>query len=148
MIAPAQFLRSQASQAQIAKHLRACDASFVPPLHQRVDIDNYAAKLAAKAECFEAWSGAELVGLLAAYCRQPQASEVFVSNLSVTPAWHGRGMASALLQVCIDHARQAGCERLVLKVSHGNVAAAVFYKKRGFAVVGSAADSQTLQLFV
>ena len=59
---------NQADPEQIAEHLRACDASFTPPLSGRLEISGYAQKIADKANRFEAWAEGELVGLVAAYC--------------------------------------------------------------------------------
>jgi hypothetical protein len=63
-----EYLSNNASEAQIAGHLSRCDADFVPSLSGRVDINDYAKKIVNKAMRFEAWSGGELVGLVAAYC--------------------------------------------------------------------------------
>ena len=140
--------RNHASQAQIADHLRACEASFVPPLGQRVEIDAYATKLEAHAERFETWASGELIGLLAVYCNDPARRVAFITNVSVTPQWKGRGIAARVLLACIDHVRQAGFERIELEVDLQNSAATTLYMKHGFAVAATGERTQTLQLFV
>ena len=58
-----QFSLNNASEAEIVGHLWHCDANFVPPLSDRVEINDYANKITNKAMRFEAWSGDKLVGL-------------------------------------------------------------------------------------
>lgn len=138
--------RNRAGAAEICAHLHACDASFIPALSTRVDVDSYAAKIAERAERFEAWADDRLVGLVAAYCNEPERRAAFVTSVSVIPAWHGRGLASRLLQSCIEHVRQAGFARIELEVDKQNTAAARLYRKHGFVLAASSGDSQTLHL--
>ena len=44
-----QYRIGRASETEIAAHLRACDGSFVPPLSGRVDVAEYAGKIAGNA---------------------------------------------------------------------------------------------------
>ena len=140
--------RNRAGAAQIDTHLRACDNSFVPALSRRVEIDAYAGKIVARAERFEAWSGDHLIGLLAAYCNDPEQRVAFVTSVSVAPQWQGRGIASLLLQDCIEHVRRSGMQRIELEVNVRSSAATHFYKKHGFSVASTHEQTQTMQLDV
>jgi ribosomal protein S18 acetylase RimI-like enzyme len=148
MSADVELHRNRAAAAEVVAHLRACADAFVPPLRQRVDIDAYAAKIVARAERFEAWSGDELSGLVAAYCNDAQAATAFITSVSVTPAWQGRGLASRLLLACIEHVRRAGLERIELEVDLQNAAAEALYRKHGFAAARTGERTQILQLVV
>jgi ribosomal protein S18 acetylase RimI-like enzyme len=55
----------------------------------------------------------------------------------VDTAFHGRGVASALMNTCIEQAREWGCDQLWLGVWDKNARAIAFYKKSGFRVVGT-----------
>jgi ribosomal protein S18 acetylase RimI-like enzyme len=48
----------------------------------------------------------------------------------------GSGLASALLERLIDHAREAGIRQLELAVSVENTAASRFYEREGFVEIG------------
>ncbi len=139
------FRRGAASLQQVAAHLAACDAQFIPPLSSRVEISGYAAKIIANAERFEAWTGEELVGLAALYCNQAHA---FLTSLSVLPAWQHRGIASALLAQAIDHARGTNMTSVELEVSRKNKAAFALYQNHGFAIKSEAEDIATLALLL
>ena len=130
------YSSGRASAAQINGHLLRCDEVFVPRLGARVDIDDYARKIAGKAQRFEAWTSDDLVGLVAAYCNAPDKDVAFVTTVSVLPAWQGRGIASRLLENCIAHARKLGFAHIELEVGCGNGAALALYEKHGFSAAG------------
>jgi diamine N-acetyltransferase len=71
-----------------------------------------------------------------------------LKRLYVARAWHGRGVAQALMDAALDAARARGAETLWLGVWERNPRAAAFYAKYGFARVGEhtfvlGADVQT-----
>ena len=71
-----------------------------------------------------------------------------LKRLYVARAWHGRGVAQALMDAALDTARARGAETLWLGVWERNARAAAFYAKYGFQRVGEhtfmlGADAQT-----
>jgi len=125
---------NKAGAIQIAAHLRACDNMFVPPLSGRVDIDSYAKKIADKSIRFEGWVEGELVGLVAVYCNDGATPFAYITSVSVLPQWGGRGIASQLVECCIDHVRKLGVMQIELEVDEKNHAAGNLYKKHGFTI--------------
>ncbi|MEO6365900.1 MAG: GNAT family N-acetyltransferase [Luteimonas sp.] len=138
------YRQGSASAADIQAHLHACDACFHIPLSQRVDIPAYSAKLADNAVTFEAWRGAVLVGLVAAYFNDPAVRPGFISNVSVDPDAIGAGIASRLLQAFIDAAQARRLQQIELHVSPKADAAVALYRKLGF--VESGGDTETLTM--
>jgi ribosomal protein S18 acetylase RimI-like enzyme len=57
-------------------------------------------------------------------------------RLYVSRAWHGRGVAQALMEQVMDAASGFGSDRIWLGVWERNPRAIAFYKKYGFGVVG------------
>ncbi len=127
---------NKSSAASVESHLRECDEKFSPPLSARVDLVEYACKLAALADRFEVWRGSSLVGLAAAYLNSSETRQGFVSSVSVCPECEGRGLASELMRKCVQLAREKGCESLGLEVGEGDQRAQAFYLKHGFALSG------------
>jgi len=125
----------KADKAAIASHLRACDNSFLPPLSQRVNIDDYAIKIAHKAQLFEAWANNELLGLIAAYYSDPDKITAFITNVSVLPGWRNGGIAQRLMENCITNTLELGFIQIELEVNPSNKAAISFYGKHGFIAV-------------
>ena len=127
-----EYLLNKASELEIAKHLLHCDADFIPPLSNRVDINNYAQKIASRATKFEAWSGDTLVGLVAAYCNDQENRLAYITSISVLREWMGQGIAANLLKQCITHAKDSGMRQISLEVASNNQPAIGLYEKNGF----------------
>ena len=135
--AAVRYAIDEATREAIEAHLQRCDVLFVPPLRERLDIASYAAKIREHATTLEAWSGGELVGLVAAYLNRPEAAEGFVTSVSVEPAFQGSGIADALMHNCTRRARDRGFERIALEVHASNERALALYRRNGFVASGA-----------
>ena len=136
-----QLVENRASRAEILDHLARCDARFVPPLSDRVDLRAYAQQLHERARRFEAWDNGGLIGLVAAYFNGEERA-VFISNVSVDEGYLGQGIATALLTRTIASAGATGLTHVRLRVGSGNVGARQLYEKLGFRA-GLAQEGQT-----
>ena len=134
MSAAVEYLLNNASVAQIAGHLLCCDADFVPPLSVRVEIRDYAQKIADKATRFEAWSNGTLVGLVAAYCNDLETRIAHITSVSVLKGWTGNSIAAHLIDQCVERAAAAGMRQITLEVAVDNMPAINLYEKSGFIV--------------
>jgi len=117
---------------------------FVTPLDPRADAARLAAHLAAIAASGDevvlvARDGRELVGLVTGKRgAHPARRGVVEIGIGVRPAWHRRGIGTALMQALERWARGAGCHRLQLPVVTANAAAIALYRKQGFVQEGTA----------
>ena len=121
-----------AGPQEIMRHLVACDATFHPSLSARVDLADYARKLAQNATRFEARSDGRLIGLVAVYCNAADRGTAFVSNVSVDPGHMRQGIARLLLQTCIAHVQNLTFKRLSLEVDPAALPAMRLYQALGF----------------
>lgn len=135
---------NSASELELADHLRYCDASFMPPLSGRVEIENYARKIAANAIRFEAWKDDALLGLLAVYCNEFKCRTAYITSVSVLPAWGGRGIASLLMSQCIEHVTGLAAGRIELDVHSESIGAIRLYEKHGF--LGKSLHGKTITM--
>lgn len=143
-----EMCEDRATEREILSHLDHCDARFVPPLSDRVDVSAYAARLRTNASRIEAWSDGCLIGLLAVYFSGDKSEEstAFVSNVSIEQDFLGQGIASALLAHCIKRASTTGFRRLRLEVGADNMAARRLYEKHGFQVCTKRGEQILMQL--
>jgi GNAT superfamily N-acetyltransferase/SAM-dependent methyltransferase len=141
-----EFCLDRGLAPQIAAHLLACDSAFVPPLSNRVVINEYAHKIAEKAVRFEAWQDGKLVALVAVYCNRGDEKTAFITSVSVLPEWQGRGIASQLVANAVEHAHALGFVRIELEVDNQNNAAASLYRKHGFST--DMASGQTTIMYL
>jgi 2-polyprenyl-3-methyl-5-hydroxy-6-metoxy-1,4-benzoquinol methylase len=118
----------------IAEHLSGCDTDFSPPLSTRVEIRVYAQKLASQATRFEAWSNGSLIGLVAVYCNDRERQVAYLTSVSLSKLWTGKGIAGTLLDQCVEHAKAVGMRLINLEVAEDNISAIKLYRKIGFIV--------------
>jgi ribosomal protein S18 acetylase RimI-like enzyme len=126
------YLTNEATAEQIAEHLACCDAYFVPLLSARVEIVDYAQKIASKAIRFEAWSDNKLVGLAAAYGNDRERRIAYITSVSTLPEWSRRGIATQLVLRAVDCARLRRMRRISLDVASDQRSAMHLYEKCGF----------------
>lgn len=126
------FTVNQATGNLILVHLKDCDAGFIPPLSSKVDLWEYSQKMEKYSTTFEAWSGEILTGLVAAYFNDPAKKKGFITNVSVLPAFKGKGIASQLMEKAIQFAKDGGFESVELEVKPHNSVAIHLYSRFGF----------------
>jgi ribosomal protein S18 acetylase RimI-like enzyme len=148
MSKPVKYRLDKASEAEIAEHLLSCDADFVPPLSGRVEINDYAKKIAGKAARFEAWSDGRLVGLVAVYCNDPEKRIAYITSVSVLRESMGRGIAKNLMKQCIARVKALGMHQVSLEVASVNMPAIGLYEKSGFVAGRTKAPFVTMALYL
>ena len=126
--------------------MAAYEAATFSPARQRAEIADPAGRVLV-AEIGEAWAG---YAHLADGGPPPgvEGPAVELRRFYVDPAWHGRGVAQALMAAVREAARARGARSLWLGVWERNRRAIAFYAKCGFADVGAqtftlGADVQT-----
>lgn len=93
---------------------------------------------AAQTELLVADGGGQVVGAVALaasggpYAELAGSGEAVFRMLVVDPLWRGRGVARALVQACLDRAREAGCHRMVISTEPHMHAAHRLYLRMGF----------------
>ncbi len=75
-------------------------------------------------------------GLVGYFVALPGVDETHLLNITIAPAWQGRGLGSLLLDAVEAGARRAGHVALWLEVRAGNERAQRLYARRGFTRVG------------
>jgi ribosomal protein S18 acetylase RimI-like enzyme len=130
-----EFREGTASEEDIRAHFERCDMDFAPNLSLKVNVEEYSRKIKALAKTFEAWSGAELVGLVAAYMNDSVARIGFITSVSVAKEYTGHGIASTLLEHCLKKLRQEGMKAVRLEVNLESGEAIRLYTDFGFSEV-------------
>lgn len=127
-----EYMEGKASEQDIYCHLVKCNANFVSHLKDKVSIREYSRKLFANAVTFEAWSRDALVGLVAAYFNDRDGQAGYISNVSTIDGYTGKGIASVLIGLSIEYARQHDFKRVSLEVARANDLALRLYKRLQF----------------
>ena len=117
---------------ELRQHLIYSDTSFFPSLSTRVDLETYAKKIYDRANRFEAWDNGNLIGLVAVYCDNHEKHPAFITNVSVLPTYQGKGIASQLMNNCLEYIREQEFGVVELEVNQHNLVAVAVYQKYGF----------------
>ena len=137
-----------ASEQDIYSHLVKCNENFTPPLNNKVNIQEYSGKIFGKAVTFEAWSGNVLVGLVASYFNDPNGQTGYITSVSTIKAYMGKGIASILINMSINYARQHSFETIILEVDKASEQVINLYKKFRFQELEEKNTSMLMKLDV
>ena len=86
----------QGSEAEIAEHLRRCDAGFVPPLSEPGRDRRLCTKIGDPGRAVRGWAAGTLVGLVAAYCNDAgRGSPLSPTSASLPDIGRGKGSHAA-----------------------------------------------------
>ncbi len=148
MSAEVEYSLNKASAEEIGQHLRKCDVDFVPFLSSRVEIGDYAKKIASKAMRCEAWSNGTLIGMVATYCNDPEKSVAYVTSVSLIKEWMRKGIAAHMMSQCIKYVHAHGMRQIYLEVASDNVPAIRLYEKCGFTASNVNPPFVTMNLYL
>jgi len=121
------YAKNSVNSEQVLDYLRECNSSFSPILESRVDLREFSSKIIKHALIFEAWYEDELIGMLSLYYNKI-CQEGYINHICVYNQYRGQGVASKLLEMCIDSIKG----EIILEVSNKNTNAIRLYKKYGF----------------
>jgi ribosomal protein S18 acetylase RimI-like enzyme len=125
--------QNRASINDLEAHLTECNASFMPPLSERVHISHYVQQLHKHAHRFEGWAADNrLAGLVAAYINDETAREAYITSVSVVREWQGLGLGKMLLDKCIEFSKSRDFLSIKLKVHSDNATAIAIYRQQAF----------------
>ncbi len=121
-----------ASELEIYDHLFECKDHFVPSLDKTVDIRRYSKKIFERATTFEAWDKSKLIGLVAGYFNDYDNHKGYITNVSVTRDYQGKGIAVKLIKMCKDYAIKNNFNEINLEVNKSNKSIIKLYQRLGF----------------
>lgn len=101
---------------------------------------SYAHKICTAAHIVEHRSIDRLDAILAFYCNAEPGGQGFITMVAVDPALRRRGIASAMMDIAIEKANNAGLTSIRLHVLPDNFAAIESYLKSGFRKVSSTGE--------
>lgn len=127
------------------------DEAYVPEAQARELADPGITTLVASAD--DTWCGFAQVRVSAVPDGVGDPTAIELWRLYVDPAWHGRGVASALMTAAFDDITRRGGHSAWLGVWERNGRARAFYRKCGFVPVGTHAfvlgrDVQTDEIWM
>lgn len=126
------YCSNKAKYQFVFSHLLQCNNNFIPQLSERVSLEHFSNKIIEKAITFEAWENNALIGLVSAYFNDTENMVGYINNVSTIKEFMGNGIASKLLEMCIEYGKEQNFKEIKLEVSDRNFVAIELYKKLGF----------------
>ncbi|WP_367773678.1 GNAT family N-acetyltransferase [Flavobacterium sp. WC2421] len=123
-----------ASQKDLHLHLEKCNYLFLPPLSDKVNLQEYSQKIHEKSQTFEAWHEKKLVGFIAVYFNDSQAKKGYITNVSVLENYNNKGIASQLIKMTKEYAQNNDFTKIILEVHSKNNNVIALYKKHDFEI--------------
>jgi ribosomal protein S18 acetylase RimI-like enzyme len=125
------------SEARIFNFLFSVDSQFTPPLSEKINVPDYARKLAVMAENIFLVMGGYDVGHAAYYSNDLQTQTAYLTSICVKKEFRGSRMAESLLEKVLLGATNDGMLKLTLEVDSRNSVAIRFYRKHSFVDCGN-----------
>lgn len=124
--------RERLTAKEFLLHLGELDERFLSNLSGRVDLEDYANKLAGAAEFIVARMKTNVVGVCVFYPPNV-AGQVYVTHLGVSERMNGRGVGSALVNYLVN-ITSGNAKEIVLSADSENLRVLNFYMGLGFKV--------------
>lgn len=137
---------NKATEGEIALHLKRNSDAFLPALDSTVNIAEYAKKIAALSMRFEAWDEQKLIGLVACYFNDENRKNGFITNVSLDKEYGKQGIASKLIENCIEYAKAEMFQNILLEVNVNNSQAIKLYENYGFEELNESEETAFYQL--
>jgi len=120
-------------ETMIERILTTFDSEFIPPISLRVDLHQYAVKLAKSAVWFLAYENTYIIGHCAVYMNQKNFA--YISSLAIKSEMQGNGIGSALWDSLEEEAIKRGIHYITLKASKENKNSIRFYEHHSCKIV-------------
>lgn len=130
-------LEEAADTDRILRFLTRMDREFQPPLQTRMNLADYAEKLAGAAVNYFLVFGEDDIAHAGFYCNDARSATAFLSSIAVLPGLQGSTAAAELLQRIVETCRARQLTALQLEVDPDNQRAVHFYEKHGFRFVSA-----------
>lgn len=127
----------------ILELLKDFDAEFVPRLSQRIDLLEYAKKLAQNAVWFLAYDEGNIIGHCAAYMNRPEYA--YISSIAVKKKVRLRGIGDCIWECVEREAVNRGMQSILLEVRRTNITGIRFYQKHVCSILSLRGEWMTMK---
>lgn len=138
-----QWCKGIENKDRILDFLYKVDDILIPRLSARVDMSNYASKLAANAHSVFLLDDKKDIASCSVYCN----TEIgFITSIAVKEPYIGKGIGTLMLQEVVKHCKEQGCTQIRLQVYNENIRALNMYHRNKFYAIQEFDDSKMLRL--
>ncbi len=129
------FLKSKLTSVEISAFFILCDKSFIPPLSNRVVIEEYAEKLSILSSHFCIYYNKTLIGLSCCYCNDYIGKKAYISVTCIHPKFQGKGLGKKLTLFVEDDIKKMDFKKIRFEVDMANLPSLSMHEKIGYLIV-------------
>lgn len=118
--------------ARIVDFLLSIDEIMIPKLSDRVNVTEYAMKLALRADTLFVSEFSVDVGACSVYCDTQNA---YISSIALKKDYMQHGIGKKIMENVKTHAIDKSCSLIRLEVAEDNRNAVSYYRKNGFEMI-------------
>lgn len=136
------WINGENASIRIRMFLFQIDDDIIPPLSERVNIEEYALKLAVNAmNIFITKNGID-VASSSVYCNK---EEAYISSIAVKKEYQHMGIGTYMMELIKEYVKKQGNALIALKVARNNERAYLYYLQNGFEVIYNEEDWITMR---
>lgn len=122
------------------------DGDFHSPLSLRLNIADYAEKMAKNATIFSVYDKETLTAFAAVYCNDSNSQIAYLTMIAVAPGYRERGLGSNLIEASIRYLKRINFKSFKLEVDKKNINALAMYQRFGFNKIAERDDSIFMEM--
>lgn len=134
--------------SQILSLLHDIDSDFIPPLSQKINIEDYANKLIDNAVIIPIVSSGVVKAFIALYCNDAVQLKAYLSIIVVHSEYRKKGIAKLLIGTAIQYLKGINYKSFRLEVYKNNTAAISMYRQLNFTEVEQTETSIYMEIDV
>lgn len=125
-----EFKIEELSFDEVRQFLVETDDELLTPLSQKVNIEEYAFKLARFSVFSYCLDGNQIIGLICCYMNRPP--QAYISHVCVRSTYRNKGVFRQLFSGLVEKLKDLGFTSIRLEVGDENVVAQSVYDRMGF----------------
>lgn len=106
------------------------DQDFIPPLLNRINIEEFYNKTDSLANTVGCYYNNQLIGLCIFYANNYESNKAYITYLAIDKNFRGRNIAGEILKIVFTNAKEAGMNTVGIHTN--NIIAKECYVKNGF----------------
>ena len=127
------FTVQNSIEDDIYYNLYEADKEFLPALRKKANLEKFINKIMNYSTRFEAWDvQKKLIGFISVYLNNKEDKIAYINMVSILNSFTNNGIATKLLQMCIDSAKEQSFHAIKLECDKKNYKARKLYTKFNF----------------
>lgn len=127
-----QFDIKELSLTEVSDFFHEHDNDYYERLSDRIDIEEYSAKLLENSIQFTLSDDSNLIGLSPCYFNNIEDKVAYISSLTIKNGFRGQKLGTEMIKHISEYAKENTFKEVMVKIHYDNTISKNFYNKNGF----------------